>query len=119
MKNSGFKSSYELLVEAADNDALCAALCGVDISVPARTAGRTTRHTETWTISRLLATLATAGRLSYPLSAHYRDRPDFVLTSAGIETSVEITEAISQQYAAYCALAEREFPDVFLEPARF
>jgi hypothetical protein len=32
---------------------------------------------------------------------------------------VEITEAISQQYAAYCALAEREFPDVFLDPGHF
>ena len=26
---------------------------------------------------------------------------------------------MSQQYAAYCALAEREFPDVFLEPGHF
>ena len=36
-----------------------------------------------------------------------------------IGIGVEITEAISQQYAAYCALAEREFPGVFLEPAHF
>lgn len=35
------------------------------------------------------------------------------------EIGIEITEAISQQYAAYSALAEREFPEVFLEPAHF
>ena len=32
---------------------------------------------------------------------------------------VEVTEAISEQYAAYCALAERDFPGVSLEPAHF
>jgi hypothetical protein len=32
---------------------------------------------------------------------------------------IEVTEAISEQYAAYCALAAREFPDVLLEPAHF
>jgi hypothetical protein len=66
----------------------------MDISVPARTEGRTTRHTETWTIARLLATLA----------AYHRDKPDIALTSGGLEIGIEITEAISTQYAAYQAL---------------
>ncbi len=30
-----------------------------------------------------------------------------------------MTEAISEQYAAYSALAEREFPDALLEPGHF
>ena len=98
---------------------LFATLREIDISVPARIDGRTTDHTETWTIARLLSTLAKADRLAFPLSVTHRDRPDILLQSENAKIGVEITEAISQQYAAYCALAEREFPDVFLEPAHF
>jgi hypothetical protein len=99
--------------------ALLAALGRTDISVPARIDGRTTDHTETWTICRLLATLANSGKLSYPLSVLHRDRPDFAVTQADATTGIEVTEAVSRQYAAYCALAEREFPEVFLQPAHF
>lgn len=98
---------------------LLAALRRIDISVPARTDGRTTDHTETWTISRLLSTLTKCSLLEFPLSVTHRDRPDSLILSNDREIGVEITEAISQQYAAYCALAEREFPEVFLEPAHF
>jgi hypothetical protein len=52
------------------------------------------------------------------LVAH-SDKPDVVLTSGKWITGVEITEAVSEQYAAYSALAEREFPDVFLQPGHF
>lgn len=104
---------------ATCKDDLCAALMGVDISVPARTAGRKTPHTETYTISHLLSTLAEGNLLSYPLSVTHRDKPDFLIEGGTSKIGIEVTEAISQQYAAYCALAEREFPDVLLEPAHF
>lgn len=104
---------------ALNPDDLVAALRKIDISVPARTDGRTTDHTETWTISRLLSTVTKCGLLAFPLSVTHRDRPDSLVHSKDREIGVEITEAISQQYAAYCALAEREFPEVFLEPAHF
>jgi len=104
---------------APNSNDLFAALRCVDISVPARIDGRTTDHTETWTIARLLSTLAKADRLAFPLSVIHRDRPDSLVESGDAKIGVEITEAISQQYASYCALAEREFPDVFLEPAHF
>lgn len=94
-------------------------LAGIDISVPGRIDGRNTEHTETWTIARLLSTLAESGNLDFPVSLTHRDRPDFLVKSGSAEVGVEVTEAISKQYAAYCALAEREFPDVFLEPSYF
>lgn len=100
-------------------DHLLAALREVDISVPGRICGRTTEHTERWTIARLLSSLAKAGGLEFPLTVVHRDRPDMLLEAEATKIGVEITEAISQQYAAYCALAEREFPNVFLEPAHF
>lgn len=109
----------DAFLEGVNSDALIASLRQVDISVPDRTAGRTTHHTETWAISRLLATLATTSLLKYPLSVYHRDRPDFLLKTAGIEIGIEITEATSPQYAKYCALAEREFPNALLEPAHF
>jgi hypothetical protein len=101
------------------SDALFALLSEIDLSVPGRTDGRTTDHVETWTICRLLSTLAAAGVLTFPVSATHRDRPDLLIKDGSKTIGVEITEAISQQYARYCALAEREFPEVFLEPAHF
>ena len=98
---------------------LFAALRQVDISVPARIDGRHTHHTETWTICRLIATLAKADLLDFPVSVTHRDRPDFLIQTGSAKLGVEVTEAISEQYAAYCALGEREFPEVFLEPAHF
>jgi hypothetical protein len=98
---------------------LFAALRRIDLEVSARTNGRTTQHTEAWTICRLLSTLGKANRLAFPVSVIHRDRPDFLLETPNAAIGVEVTEAISQQYAAYSALAEREFPDVFLEPAHF
>lgn len=100
-------------------DHLLAALREIDISVPGRISGRTSEHTERWTIARLLSSLGKAGRLEFPLSVVHRDRPDVLLETKATKIGIEVTEAISQQYAAYCALAEREFPNVFLEPAHF
>lgn len=98
---------------------LLAVLRGVDLSVPGRIDGRTTDHTETWTIARLLSTLANSDWIAFPLTVTHRDRPDSLIQFGTQKIGVEITEAVSTQYAAYCALAEREFPDVFLEPAHF
>jgi len=104
---------------AANRTDLQLALQSIDISVPLRTEGRTTEHTETWNICRLLATLTESNLVHYPVSVQHRDRPDFEIKFGETQIGVEVTEAISQQYAAYCALAEREFPDVFLEPGHF
>jgi hypothetical protein len=102
-----------------DRQQLFAILADVNISVPGRSEGRMTAHAETWTICRLLATLAEAHRLVFPVTLTHRDRPNFLLSAGGVRIGIEVTEAIWPQYAAYCALAEREFPDVWLEPVHF
>jgi hypothetical protein len=107
------------ITAVATPDELFAKLRRIHISVPGRIDGRATDHTETWTIARLLSTLAKADRLAFPLSVLHRDRPDSLVQLGNTMIGVEITEAISQQYAAYCALAKREFPGVFLESAHF
>ncbi|MEQ1837094.1 MAG: hypothetical protein ABL858_01945 [Candidatus Nitrotoga sp.] len=98
---------------------LISVLRNFDITVPLRTEGRMTHHAERWTICRLLSTLAENECLSYPVSLTHRDRPDFLLQYHGMKVGIEATEAISEQYACYQALAEREFPDSFLEPGHF
>ena len=108
-----------LLDEALSQEALLAALSMTSISVPERTRGRTTQQVETWTICRLLATLGQNKRLEFPLSIIHRDRPDILLIEIDKKTGIEITEAVPQQWAEYCAIAEREFPDALLEPAHF
>ena len=67
----------------------------------------------------MLSTLAQDDRLEFPISVWHRDRPDILIGIPSGTVGVELTEAITQQYAAYCALAEREFPDALLEPAHF
>ncbi len=107
------------IAPARNPEALFKTLRGVDLSVPGRTEGRKTYHAETWTICRLLSTLAAANRFTFPISVTHRDRPDFLIQDASAKIGVEVTEAIPEQYAAYCALAERDFPGVLRELAHF
>ncbi len=102
-----------------DYQTLLDTLSKADLSVPARINGRNTEHTEKWAICRLLSTLAARNRLKYPVSLSHRDKPDFLLNSGDQKIGIEITEAISTEFAAYSALAEREYPEVFIEPDLF
>lgn len=103
----------------ADKNSLLQILAETDIDVPARTEGRRTEHTEKWIICRLLSTLASLNKLEYPVNLIHRDRPDFLLTIGSRNIGIEFTEAISRDFAEYCAPAEREFPDTLVEPGLF
>jgi hypothetical protein len=108
------------IIAAASGDDLLSRLRAIDLAVPARTKGRTTQHRETWTMCRLLTTLAQENRrLQFPISVIHGDRPDVLLQMGDVTVGIEITEAISRQYAEFCALAEREFPGKWLEPGHF
>jgi hypothetical protein len=104
---------------AADRAAFRQAIKTIDTTVPLRTEGRKTEHTESWVISRLLYTLDSYDRLTFPLAVRHQDKPDFLLLQNERSVGIEVTEAIPEQYAAFAALAEREFPDTFLEPGHF
>ena len=98
---------------------LLSALRMTDISVPARTGGRTTAHTEEYTICHLLSTLARHNHLRFPLTVSSRDRPDVFIEAGGVGIGIEITESIPEQFASLCALAEKEFPDTWLPVDHF
>lgn len=91
----------------------------IDISVPGRIDGRTSEHTETWVTARLLSTLAAHDLLEYPISVKHRDKPDALLESQGAQIGIEVTEAITSEYAAFCALRDREFPGKWIDPGYF
>lgn len=94
-------------------------LAKTDISVSARTKGRNNDQTENWVMCRLLSTLAHHQKLKMPVRVVHRDRPDFFLRQRCTGIGAEVTEAIPQEFAAFCALQEREFPGKWIEPAHF
>jgi hypothetical protein len=104
---------------AHNSEELLSSLRDIDISVPLRSEGRLTDDVERWVVCRLLSTLATSNELPYPISLIKRERPDFQLTLGTVLAGIEVTEATSRNYAAFSALAEREFPDALLEPSHF
>lgn len=80
----------------------------IDISVPLRTEGRTTKQCERWSICRLLATYAETDLFDYPLQIRHEDRPDIVLSMPTACIGIEITEAVPENWARVDALAERK-----------
>ncbi len=95
-------------IYAADKTQLITLLSNSDISVPPRNEGRTKEHVERWSLFRVLATLAEAGMLAYPLSTKKSERPDYVVTQGNMLTGFEITEAINPQYAQAQSLPEAQ-----------
>lgn len=106
-----------ILLEASSARRMRCKLGFLDISVPERTAGRTTRHAERYCIAHLLSTIS-ARRLNFPLTVEHGDRPDFVLKMPGGSIGIEHTEAVSENEARAQALRERGLgPDTyFVQP---
>jgi hypothetical protein len=76
-----------------------AALTGaVHFDVPKRAEQRTKDHTERYCVARLVATLPLS-RLQFPLQLLHSDKPDFVLSMAGVEIGIEHTEVVPENIA--------------------
>ena len=110
--------SDELGLSADSCARFLAKLRRLDVSVAARTDGRTKEQVQRFIICRLLATLANAGRLHFPISLRPRDKPDFLLSTSDKDIGVEVTEAIHTDYAAHLTSAERQGRAV-TEPGHF
>ncbi|MEI2782061.1 MAG: hypothetical protein V9H25_12740 [Candidatus Competibacter sp.] len=91
----------------------------IDISVPLRTEGRTTKQCERWSICRLLATYAETDLFDYPLQIKHEDRPDFVLSMPTVCIGIEITEAVPENWARVDALAQHKGYDNLRHIERF
>lgn len=107
-------------ISAKNIEDLISCLKSIDIEVPSRLNGRTTEHTERYSICRLLSTLAKTQYIDYPISLVKRENPDFLLVCNEKTIGIEITESTSQDYSEYLALHEREATDGhFIESAHF
>ena len=107
-------------IEAASPEELLKALKGSGQSVPYRGCGRDKTHTEAWSTSRLLASIARTDLLEYPLACDTAtNKPDLKLYLPGRSIGIEITEMVPENYAQAVAIANREFDVAFIEPGLF
>ena len=106
-------------LQADSSEDLIQNISKIDVKVPKRTHGRTTKHTEDWTILRFLSTLATTKLFSYPIEVIHRDKPDFQINTSNKQFGIEITESIPEKYAHTFALAEKYFPNANIEASMF
>ncbi|MBK8753465.1 MAG: hypothetical protein IPL99_18280 [Candidatus Competibacteraceae bacterium] len=95
---------FDLIIACSSTD-LLQQLHTIDISVPPRTEGRTTKQCEQWSICRLLATYAETDLLGYPLRVEHKDRPDIILSMSSVCVGIEITEAVPKNWAWATAMA--------------
>lgn len=87
----------------------------INVVVPGRAGGRTTDHTERYSVARLL--LAVSDRLSFPLTVIHQDRPDFVLVCPDGRIGIEHTEVVPENVAHASFLRENGHgPDVYFLP---
>jgi len=77
------------------------------IEVPRVTRGRTREHRERYMVARLLATIATSGRLSYPITITHGDKPDFSLSMSSGTIGIECVEAVPEEWYEIEAMRER------------
>lgn len=99
-------------ISAHSRDALLSNLSGIDVSVPPRGTSRTSTHTETWSICRLLSTLAWENKLDYPCVGYKSERPDYVFRLGVQSVGVEITEAVKEDLARTEVLPEADSSSV-------
>lgn len=106
-------------ISAVTSGELFRTLAGIDIRVPPRIEGRTTEHCETWSICRLLATLAKHKKLEFPIQLTKRERPDFLLVSGERRIGIEVTEAVNSEYARATTLPEADIEGAIIDPSLF
>ncbi len=101
------------LLSAADATQLRTALGSLDIAVPLRSEGRTTRHVERYACVRLLATLPFA-EWQFPLAIDHADRPDFHIIDGDRDIGLEHVEAVPQNQAHADVMREQGVgPDTY------
>ena len=103
-------------IHAHDNSDLVEMLSAIDISVPLRSEGRTTKHCEQWSICRWLSTIP---NLEFPLTVAHQDKPDFYLKAGKSEYGIECTEAIPQDYAHATAISEKNSDETVIDMSLF
>lgn len=84
-------------------------LKSIDISVPLRSEGRKTEHTERYSIVNFLSQSKNDLFNDFPIKLIHSDKPDFRILSESISIGIEVTELIPEQLARAASLLEIHF----------
>jgi hypothetical protein len=90
-----------------------------DISVPFRSKGRKTVHTEKYSLINFLSKFKKDIFIHFPTKLVHLDKPDFRILTESFSIGVEVTEVIPEQLAKASFLLEVNFPNGHLEPEFF
>lgn len=107
-----------MMLNAQSPPDLLRQLSAIDISVPARTEGRTKDHVERWSICRFLGSYASTPLLEFPLRLLKRERPDFELQMRDQSVGIEITSALPEEWAKIQAKSETVNEEGIVFPPR-
>lgn len=105
---------YVLMELSADRRERKRQLKEFSTKVPPRSEGRSTDHTEIYSIVWMLRAIESGGAKA-PLTVLHSDRPDFLLQSQEVAIGVEVVEAVSPNTASMDHLRETE-PDLWRYP---
>jgi hypothetical protein len=83
----------------------------IDISVPLRSKGRKTEHTERYSIVNFLLQTKNEIFTSFPTRLIHFDKPDFRIISQTQSIGIEVTESIPEQLARASFLFDKHFPE--------
>lgn len=67
-------------------------------------------------MARVLATLAEAPEIRYPIRVLHREKPDFALCLNDSCVGVECVEAVSEEWKRIAAIRDKEFPGALVFP---
>jgi hypothetical protein len=95
-------------------------ILSIEKSVPLRSKGRKTEHTEHYSLVSFLEAFHLENLFTFPFQVIFRDRPDVLITSSVGNIGIEITESIPEQLANAQFLLEKNFKGyAVLEPEFF
>ena len=81
------------------------ALSNIAFTVPSRSKGRSTYHTERYGITQYLKALAKYGMINFPLTIEKAEAPDFMILGPAEKFGVEFTEASTEAFQ--CAMTKQ------------
>ncbi len=110
-----FFEQYGDKIEFQNDSDIHEKLLNIDCSVPKRTQGRTSNHREIHCIKIYLMQLSTNKLLRFPLRIEKEEAPDFFILSNGETTTLEVTEASTEDYQRAMTGLERNPDGTLLE----
>lgn len=87
----------------------------IDCSVPKRTCGRRSSHTERYDLKFYLERLPEKCLLKFPFSVRKEESPDFILSNNETITALEVTEATTESFQKAQTKQETEPEGTWLE----